>query len=349
MSDRRKLQNPCPEYLVRVGCFDAFAAGVENLRGDDAALYAQAARLDPAVGYLWHPFHSVPKIDKETGRRIRGPLSPGMYTDDTERLIANARVLLEIGPEYATPLSFATAYLDEFRFGGKRPGYASRYQAFLETVKTAQQFVAEMRPNSCRNGACMGVGILGILPEIEGVLRLAAMQASVTHNTRCGLFTARAVALAAHYAFYYPREERHQLRAYLLDHRELLWQPSEGEIDCGHGDLFEPVLTTPWDDRQGVWEGEGQPPIGLSTVQAALSLAVPADPAHDSMLAALRRLLLMGGDTDSVAAVVAAIMAPWHRAERFPDFLERDLELGNPDTGPARLRRLGGDLVRRFV
>ncbi len=348
MADCRTLQNPCPEYLVRVGCFDAFAAGVENLRGDDAALYARAARLDPAVGYLRHPFHGVPKLDTQTGRRIRGALSPGMYTDDTERLIANARALLEIGPEHATSLGFATAYLDEFRFGGKRPGYAARYQAFLERVRDAHQFVAEMRPDSCRNGACMGVGVLGIQPKVGDVLRLAAMQASVTHNTRCGLFSARTVALAAHYAFRYPREERQRLRTYLLDHRKLLWQPGE-EIDCGHGDLFEQVLTTPWDDRLGVWEGKGLPPIGLSTVQAALTLAVPEDPAHDSMLAALRRLLLMGGDTDSVAAVVAAIMAPWHRDEPFPDFLERDLELGSPDTGPVRLRRLGGDLIRRFA
>lgn len=344
-----RLLNRCNEYLVRVACFDAFAAGVENLRGKDAWLYAEAARLDPAVGYLPHPFHSVAKVDKETGRQIRGPLSPGMYTDDTERLIANARVLLEIGPEHATPLGFATAYLDEFRFGGKRPGYAGRYQAFLESVKDAHQFVAEMKPNSCRNGACMGVGVLGIQPDVSEVLRLAAMQATVTHNTRCGIFTARAVALAAHFAFYHPREERDCLRSYLFDHCALLWQPYDGEIDCGHADLFERTLTAAWDDQHGVWEGEGLPPIGLSTVQAALTLAVPGDPEQDSMLAALRRLIRMRGDTDSVAAVVAAMMAPWHRTERFPEFLERDLELGSPDTGLARLSRLGGDLVRRFA
>ncbi len=344
------LLNRCNEYLVRVACFDAFAAGVENLRGEHEHLYAEAARLDPAVGYLRHPIHGVAKIDEKTGRRLREPLLPGMYTDDTERMIANARVLLEIGPEHATPLGFAAAYLDEFRFGGKRPGYAPGYQAFLETVKDARQFVAEMVPNSCRNGACMGVGVIGIQPDVHEALRLAAMQAAVTHNTRCGLFTARAVALAAHFAFHHPREERSRLRTYLLDQRELLWSAYGDEADCGHRGLFEAALLVPWDDRHGVWERKGLPPIGLSTLQAALTLAAPIAPdQEDSMLDALRRLLRMGGDTDSVAAVVASIMAPWHRGETFPPFFERDLELGSPDTGASRLYRLGGQLIRRFA
>ncbi len=348
MPDQSKLQNPCPEYLLRIACFDAYALAVENLRSDDATHCERVTEIDVAATYYRHPYHGFFHNDRRTGRP-RKPIEPSQYSDDAEKAIANTRVLIAYRPAEITRLHFANAQHEEFVYGGSRSGYAGGFQALLETTHSGEELLAKLNPDSCRNGACMGVGPVGILPNVADALRVAAVQASVTHNTRCGIFCARTIALAAHYAFYHPRDERSRLREYLLDHRDLLGERFDDEKDCGHSHLFTSVIETPWDDHHGVWEGPGLPPIGLSTVQAALTLAVPAEPAHDSMIAALRRLLRMGGDTDSVAAVVAALMAPWHQDEPLPDFLVRDLECGSPKTGAFRLLGLGDTLVRKFT
>lgn len=338
-----KLFNSCPEYLARVACLDAYAAAVENLRGDDVRYYAQAMKIDPAYGYLRHPYHGIPRVDPRTSR-VRRALLRGMYTDDTERLIANARVLLDFEVEDITRLAFATAYVDEFRYGGERPGYAGGYQVILETVRTGEDLLRKLKPTSCKNGACMGAAVIGMLPSVEDVLRVAAIQASVTHNTRCGVFTARSAALAAHFAFYHDRAELGCLRDYLSDHLETLTMPHGNEIECGHDARFELTLREPWIADEPVLHTDNRP-IGLSTVQAALTLVTQ----ETSLIGALRRGIGFQGDTDSVLATAAGIMAPWHRAEQLPAFFERDLEPGSPDTGLPRLLRLGGSLVRRFA
>lgn len=83
--------------------------------------------------------------------------------------------------------------------------------------------------------------------------------------------------------------------------------------------------------------------IAIATIRAALTLAATQPTFVDVVRGAIR----YRGDTDSVAAVAVAIMAPRH-LEALPDFFERGLELGSPKTGTVRLRPLGKAPMSRF-
>ena len=340
------LRHPCVNLLLRIACFDAYALAAEFV--DDAGFVARVAQIDPSRGYHAHP-------------RYRG-LRPGMYSDDTERAVANARVLVGLADGIpATPLAFANTYVDEFNRSGKRKGYARNYQAFLEKVKSGEAFLETIKPASCRNGAAMGAGPIGVLPSVGDVLRVAAIQASVTHNTKCGIFSARAAALATHFALYEDDPLDPCLRTYLLDHFSALAAPFGDEDDCGHGHLFAGVIRGPWRMSSRVWD-EPDHPTALGTIAAALALVAPSRSdwayrllghAHHSrgtfLLHALRHVLVPGSDTDSVAAVLAAWLAPRFRHERLPTFFERDLEFADPWTGTPRLLELGGLLMKKYL
>lgn len=332
----QKIAHPCPELLLRVACFDAYAAAFEFVVRTDQSPKEQAeARemvrsfggMHPAFGYQQNPRHLEAKAS--------------CYTDDTERAIGNARALLEYSP-HLTRSTFAAIYVDEFNRSGRRKGYARGFQVLLESVKTGGELLAKIRSRSCKNGAMMGAGVLGVLPTIEEVLEAAAIQASVTHNTRCGIFTARVAALATHFALY-RCDPLDGLRAFLLEHGEVLWAQHDNEEDCGHTPFFRTSLTEPWVSK--IVSHSETYPLGLATVQATLTRVSRME----GLTEAMSRCLEMGGDTDSVAAVLASILAPRCRAEKLPDFLERDLEFCDPWTGtPPRLLQLGGALMRKY-
>lgn len=329
-----RIQHPCPELLLRIACFDAYALALEFFMRNETTLQEReegrpivdmVRTMNPKFGYHQNQRHVE--------------LKASCYSDDTERAIGNVRALLE--PQSVTREMLASIYVDEFNRSGRRKGYARGFQVFLESVKNGKEFLAKIRSSSCRNGAMMGAGVFGVLPSIEEVLHAAAVQASVTHNTRCGIFTARVAALATHFAFYH-HDGLHALRAFLMTHEEKLAAPFANEEDCGHMPLFHQSLETPW--RNQIVSMTDTCPLGLATVQSSLTIASQVSSLRDGM----DRCLNLGGDTDSVAAVIASIMAPRHRAETLPAFLERDLEFCSPWTGTPRLLELGGALMCKY-
>ena len=296
---------------------DAYAAPTEYLKfPGDEAVRDEALKFER---YLNHPRHE---------------LGLGRYTDDTEMSVANALVLIENEPPY-TPKMFADAWVREFARGGKRKGYSSKFQAFLERVKTGEEFLANIQPNSNKNGAAMRAVPFGVLRTVAEVLEVATMQAKITHDTPEGLFSARAVALMSHCAFYVECTcLRSFLPAYCLDNL-----PKEDIERFGY--VFSekwsggPVRTTKRDS------------VAIATVHAVLE-AVTGYPYY-SLRPILAKIIEWGGDTDSVAAIALGIAGIRNQTDTFlPDFIFYDLEQGNSETGANYLLDVGQRLIEKF-
>lgn len=309
------MRYPDDNLLLRIGMADAYAAGAEYLKFPrdndvrDACLKFQA--------YVGHPTHGH---------------APGVYTDDTEMSVANARVLIENEPPYTAEM-FANAYVAEFARGNRRNGYAREFQAFLESVKTGTEFLEKIHPDSYKNGAAMRAVPIGVLRTIPEVLDVATTQARLTHNTFAGCFSARAVALMSHYALY-ENEPLSSIRGYCL--RNL------SKDDCrAFGYMFG--IGAPWSGK----------PVErtkfVSTAAATVHAVVHLLTRESSLMKMLERLILWGGDTDSVAAIAWGIASPRFQNEQLPDFMEYRLEKGNPYTGAKYLHDLGTQLMTKFA
>lgn len=307
------MHYPNPDSLLYIGMADAYAAACEYVKLPQARAHIEQCLT--LQGYLRHPTHSH---------------KAGFYTDDAEMSVANARVLIEQEPPH-TLLMFADAYVHEFQRGGRRDGYAQAFQAFLRSVDSGKAFLARIRPDSTKNGAAMRAVPCGVLPTIDAVLDVATIQARTTHDTNEGRFSARAVALMAHFSLY-EHGSLADLASYCLRHL-----PPEDVR------LFAYTFETPWNEQRPVKGGER--PIALTTVHAAVHIVSTGT----SLIDMLRRVIRIGGDTDSVAAIVWGIASARFRDEQLPAFFERDLENGNPATGSVYLRQLGTELMQRFA
>lgn len=312
------MKFPHPMMLVYIAMADAYAAAAEYLRFPrDKDLRVKCLGF---TGYQQHPTH------------VR--TLPGMYTDDTEMAVANARVLIEHEPPYV-PYMFADAYMREFIRGGMREGYAGRFQEFLTGVAKAEnpgaEFLAKIRPDSAKNGACMRAMPFGVLPAVGQVLQVAELQAAITHNTPEGKFSAMAVAVMAHYALY-ESGPLHEVGNYCVEHL-----PKE------YARRFGRVFRQVW--RDGEVTSKTGVPVAITTVHAVVSLLRT----KGSLMEMLEQAIAWGGDTDSVAAIAWGIASARFQDEELPLFLKRDLEQGKSETGVPYLSDLGAKLMEKFL
>jgi len=295
---------------------DAYAAGVEFIeRYPD--IVDQKIKLALAfAGYIQHPLHK--------------DLPPGCYTDDAEMSVANTHVLIECEPPY-TKIMFANAYVQEFIRGGMRKGYAGGFYQFLSSQKNGQEFLDQIKPYSDKNGAAMRAVPFGVLPTIQDVLEVSSMQASLTHDTHPGLFSARAIALMSHFALY-ENEDFSKLKDYCLDNLP--------PYDISK---FGSIFQKPWDG--GPVTKRRQYPISITNVHAVFDLLT----IKDSLMDIMRQLITWQGDTDSVAAIAWGIFSARHQNESLPDFMLSDLENGSKETGEHYLLSIGEKLMSKFI
>lgn len=245
-------------------------------------------------------YHMHPKY----GNEING-LKPGNYTDDTQRAIANALVVLQGNP--LDPFSYMEYYLRVFR-ADPRKGYSKRYQSLLESVtamepddsKAVHVFNASVTRKATSNGSIMGVAPLGYLHSPNTVALAAAIQAMTTHGIETVIY-AQAIALFAHYHIYNNR------------------YPKVTNVDSfinqysGSEDLVQ-------------WEDVAIPRVDMSakTTYKAVRQCLCLERITQIMLRAVE----MTGDTDSVAAsaVALASVAPDRYTNDIPDHLMDSLE-----------------------
>ena len=293
------MRHPNLLMLVRIAQGDAYGMACEFIKlPRDQQLLDRALRFER---YLKHPTH-----------RLRA----GQYTDDTQMSIAVAEVLLEVESQSDAELRqlFADAFVRAFK-RDPREGYARGFQAFLEVTRDGTEFLANINPTSDKNGAAMRSVPIGVLPKVDDVIRIATLQAKLTHDTEGGVTSSVLVALMSHFA-HHTDKPFSALPLWLSQHYPF------GPQDWSGGPVTGPG-------------------VGMNTVHAVYTLLRR----NGTLLNIARTALEWGGDTDSVLAIAWGI-ASARMPPPEPSFLWTGLEDG--PFGRRFLAELGSRLMDKY-
>lgn len=207
----------------------------------------------------------------------------GCYTDDTQMTIAMVEALLS-----GQPLSkklLADKIVAAFK-RDPRKSYARRFGKFLEDVKDADEFLAEISPKSDKSGAAMRASPFGLFADVKEVLDKSKFQAMLTHDTPDGINAAQAASLMVHY-FAYNLGKKGDLAAFIGKHLPNDW-------------------TSPWIGKIG--------PKGWQSVKAAITVIQDSN----SLSGILQRGVAFGGDVDTACTIAMA-------AASFADDITQDI------------------------
>lgn len=241
-------------------------------------------------------------------------LLPGQYTDDTQRSLANALVLLSSNPaDKFSPFHYAQAYLNVANMD-PREGYSRGYQAFLKSVNNGYDFLVQIERTKVSNGSLMGVAPMGFLSDIREVKLAAQIQAMTTHHQDTAIH-AQIVALAAHYFLHV----KDNLKDCLLDW--LMNEVSFGRPGDGQN----------WRNSVGDYSFGGKTGIKASSISAYMAYAVIE---FDTLSEIIQDAVDRGGDTDSAAAVSVAVASCCPEITNdIPHSLTASMDAANPGFG----------------
>lgn len=276
--------------LLEIAIADAYGAGFEFAKPD-----VLARRPNDFTRYFRH------NLDDNL---------PGMYTDDTQMSLGLARWLLTVTPQTLSrtqPRDIAWFFVDTFQ-RDPRQAYSRRMFNFLKAHPDVDDFLAAIDPVSTRSGAAMRSAILGVLPTLGDVVRIASMQAKITHNTPEGIATAVAVSSAAWHIRHGSTIEQAIAAAQMQALKAAT--NSVDLIDPGQSLEFMEAHNRFW--KRIDLSVTPMSPVsyhGVPCVQAAFHALL----AHfDDPIAMLQAIVSYAGDTDTVAAIAMGIrsMAP---------------------------------------
>jgi ADP-ribosylglycohydrolase len=259
--------------LLELAIGDAYGAGFEY--APDSVI----RKHNTGAYYIQHTQHSI---------------RPGCYTDDTQMSLAVAEAI--VSGERWTALHLARRFVEAFR-RDPREGYAGGFHAFLQEVKSGEEFLERIRPDSDKSGAAMRAGPLGIFPTIGEVVERCRVQAALTHDTPDGINAATAAALMTHYMLYRlgPKKD---LPTFLKGQVPGQW-------------------SAPWHGKVG--------PKGWMSVRAAITAVTR----NERLGELLRDCVAFSGDVDTVATIALAAASCSEEYEQdLPENLLLTLENG---------------------
>ncbi len=236
---------------------------------------------------------------------------PGCYTDDTQRSLANAEVVLRAFGDHETceepynPISYVAQYQTTFR-SDPRPGYSRRFEAFLkENISTDPVDMALKLARKSTNGAVMGAAVLGFLSTPEQVILAAAAQALSTHSYTTIPY-AQIVALSAYFMIN-DLGKMDDLIPFVYNRVE------------SSGSAIRDWFSTLWQRPEKITMG----------ASSAVHLMLWALPKYDRLSDLIRLAVDSGGDTDSSAAIMVAVASESrHYTNDIPTALMDGLEKG---------------------
>lgn len=267
---------------------------------------------------------------------VREGIKEGCYTDDTQMSIAVTEVILRHGMDRSMQ-NFANSFVKCYK-RDKRQGYGSGFEAVLNTCNSGAELMMKLNGNSERNGAAMRSVPFGIMNSLENTLSTTAVNAIVTHNSKKGIASAYCVAAASHY-FYHNIGSPEGVFDYCI-------QACNG-YDMETEDYLKAVRDMKELDTALLFGEEnkdyGVPCDGMRTAGAVLHIISRYG---SDLKQALEQSILLGGDTDTTAAIACGIVAMNTGMESLPDFLVRDLEEGT--YGKSYLLELGEKLFNKY-
>jgi len=292
------------------------------------------AGLGDAVGAV---FEGGPPVPDPALDAVLDGDAPLRFTDDTALTMALARSLVEVGD--LDPDHLAAAFVDAYRADPGR-GYGSGMRHWCDQVGRGVPWAAAAAGQfggrgSFGNGAAMRVAPAAVLAISDPfrALRLAATQAAVTHAHPVAVDGARVQAGAVVDALGGPTVPdpvpSGTRPAMVAAARTRATTP---ELAAALARLAELRSPTPLDVVRAVGSGVST----AEAVPAALAAAVWGGP---DVVGSIRFAVAMGGDTDTVASMAAAITGARCGASSIPAALCARLE------GATVLGLLADDLL----
>lgn len=312
------MKNPNPDMLVRIAQGDAYGAAVEYLPSKHRHLLVKARRF---YHYLAHPTHGH---------------KPGAYTDDTQMSIAVAEVVLSTKlclDRTVLRSDLANAFVCAFR-RDRRTGYSRKFQAFLEDdslAGTGSLLLANINPDSKKNGAAMRAVPFGVLKDPVWVMEAARANASITHDTIEGHISSVLIALMSHFALW--TDEPFNGFADWV-HQEDIWF----DLNRHEREMVDRCVNVPW---SGTVKHSDYCSVADATVHAVFTLLIHTRSLKESMM----RAIDWGGDVDSVMAITWGIQSARLRDE-LPEWMDSGLE--NGPYGRDFLLDLGRKLMDKY-
>lgn len=285
------------DMVLRIAQGDAYGAAFEYVKDNELT----PAWLEEVKSLLFTEYYKHPTHILQAGR----------YTDDTQMSIGVSEVLIT-STTYTT-IEFASAFVRVF-MRDKRDGYARSFHDLLLTVKSGEELLSKIKPQSIKNGAAMRSVPLGALPTIDLIKRVAETQAKITHDTKEGIMSSQAVGIMSHFALY-EDAPLDALPDYMKEHLP--------EFDHGNKIISDGSC--------------------MNTARGVL-LAVTQE---KDLLSIMREVILAGGDTDSLAAISWGIASARYHDD-IDGFWEYGLETGRK-YGVKFLKDIGHALMARYV
>lgn len=216
----------------------------------------------------------------------------GNYTDDTQMSLAIAELL--IAKTKWTRENIADKFVECFK-RDERLGYSKSLYLFLQSINTGTEFINKMKPHSSRNGAAMRSAPLGYIHDVDTLLAISALQASLTHDTEIGHKSSQAVALSSHY-YIYNLGAKENLTEFVSEYTKFKWNDNwSAPVAC----------------------------CGEETVNALLTVLKQSTSLKETLI----KSVAFSGDVDTVAALGFGIASLCEAYERtLPRFLFTELE-----------------------
>lgn len=302
--------SPGARMLLGIAVGDAYGARFENMTAD------KAQELLAAEG-----------------------ISPTAYSDDTQQSIAVVELM--VSSRTLSPVSLAEAFLSVYR-RDPRQGYSKVTRSMLESSLDGEAFLISL-PLSVReirktDGAAMRAVPIGFYPDYDDVIRYSLMSAGITHGHPDALAATVAVAAIAH------------MRYHTKTPFEGIWpriRQEVIEINPGCSEYLDACAGLSGLNRDlilGSYEEYGVPytesRVLLGAVLTLLTLY------GDDPERLLLEAILLGGDTDTVAALVVGIAVIEYTMTA--SFIRLITALEDGDYGRRFLLALGDRLSEKF-
>lgn len=212
-------------------------------------------------------------------------ISPGMYTDDSQMSSALIKLMTtKPESEWFDDRVVSHFFLLEFQ-QSPRKGYSKGLYEVMSSSRDWIDFLKKIAAfgKSTSNGGCMRAVPIGMLPSLDLVKKFARFQAEITHKDTA-VDAAEIVAVASHILMY---KSKHLLvnGLYTLVQKECSYFP----------DIVPTLLRV-----------AGKEHLGLKTAITAVKLFEDCKLNRNlSIHEAIREAILLGGDTDTVAAIIS--------------------------------------------
>lgn len=303
--------NKCQNMLLGIAIGDAFGAAYET----------------KAIG----------SFSLDTAKySAREGIKEGGYTDDTQMSIAVAEVLLRHGKNRSMQ-DFAESFLRCCK-RDKRQGYGAGFESMLNACSSGAELMIKLNGSSERNGAAMRSVPFGIMQTIDDAVSAAAVSAIVTHNSKKGIASAFCIASASHY-FYHNIGAPEGVFDYCIKACNGYDKETEDYLNAVKAmATFDPLLLFGIDNKD-----YGVPCDGMRTTGAVLHIVSKYG---TDLKMALEHSVMLGGDTDTTAAIACGIVAMSTGLDNLPGFLLQNLEDGQ--YGKSYLLKLGEKLCQKY-